>query len=208
MLDLLRDGQFFDERTLAASLTVVTYNARVDSLMYSYLDLTFNAEGVEAVGSTSAVPIATDAERRSTGIVVTCVLTLVVFVALFFELRNIARLFRERFHVVKYMSVQRRLWLAIVTIHSLTVVTALWLWWAYMFVMLAEGHAVGPAYDILDNPTGAQPRFLLLRREAYRFVAKPTDPLIDVRCVASARFARSPVPVLAFLLLRLQAVCS
>lgn len=60
------------------------------------------------------------------------------------------------------------------------VVVALCLWWAYLFVLLATESA-DPTYAILDNPTGAQSRFLMLRREQRLFRATAADILIDVR---------------------------
>lgn len=118
ILELLREGQFFDVQTLSASLTVVAYNSAIDSFLYTKVDLEFASGGVLATGSTSAVPVLTDVHRRLTAIVMTAILTPVVVGALLLELRGIFRLCVASGRVARAISVQRRLWYLGTALHA------------------------------------------------------------------------------------------
>lgn len=153
------DGQYLDERTLAVTVLVVTYNGGQDSLAFTTAQLFFMTDSVEVVGRTSAIPVMADTHRRVTAIALTAAFTPFVAAALLLEARHFLGVLTSG--KWRHRKLRKRLWNVIVLLHALCVTGALALWWALLGYMRDQADA-GLVYPILDNPTGSQPRRVVI----------------------------------------------
>lgn len=176
LMEYLAEGRFVDEQTSVLTVEMVSFNSDLNSLFYTTVNVRFSLEEgvVDVKGRTYAVPVPATRDPVLMGL--SLVLTALNASVAALALRAIVSSLRGHGRSWRRLRRRKRLANVLAFGFSLSLVGAMVIWWTFFGAGMSL--ALQPSYELLESPSGDQPRFLLLKRaDRAAYVPKMTDLL-------------------------------